>query len=325
MNYLINEGYSKNTSDIAPREGFDYWKDLICDEFVCLDCEQTGGEFFRGELRGGVSIADLRFAEVISDPQNVIRSPRQIAKSTEEDFLISFQVSQQGIVRQNGREALLTPGSFAMYDSTQPYTLTFHERFHQLVVQMPKTVLSRHLMNPEQYTAISISSDSGLGAVLNNFLFSLVAELHNLKQAPQELSENLVTMIAMAFSSSVMLDQIGDSAIKESLRRRVRHYIDNNLCNPELNNQHIADAQGISIRYLHKLFQDQDETIHTLVMNKRLARARSLLLDNGYRGHSIEKIAYSVGFSSPGHFSRAFKKYYGENPSDIRPAAPEYS
>ncbi len=53
-----------------------------------------------------------------------MRSKRQIAKSTEADFLISFQIENQGLIRQNGREALLTPSSYAMYDSTQPYSLT---------------------------------------------------------------------------------------------------------------------------------------------------------------------------------------------------------
>lgn len=319
MAFLISDGYQKRTLDLNEQERFDYWRDIICDEFVKLDCEKTEHGDFIGELRGGVGIADLRFAEVVSDPQLVKRSKRQIAKSTEADFLISFQLAQQGLVRQNGREALLTPGSFALYDSTQPYSLTFKERFHQFVVQMPKEVLSRHLMNPEQYTAIPISGKSGLGAVLTNFIFSLVKELHNVQQAPDELSENLVNMIAMAFSSSVMLEQVGDhSIVRESLKRRIRQYIDNNLCNPELSNNHIAEAQGISVRYLHKLFQDEVETIHTLILHKRLEKGYQLLNDPAYAGHSIERITYSLGFSSPAHFSRSFKKHYGVSPSDIR-------
>ena len=319
MAFLISDGYQKRTSELDKNDRFDYWRDIICDEFVQLDCEQLQPGDFVSELRGGVGIADVRFAEVISAPQLVMRSKRQIAKANEEDFLISFQLSSRGMVKQGGREAVLMPGSFALYDSTQPYSLTFKEAFHQMVVQMPKEVLSRHLMNPEQYTAIPISGNSGLGAVLTQFIFSLVKELHNVQQAPDELSESLVNMIAMAFSSSVMLEQVGDhSVVRETLKRRIRQYIDNNLCNPELCNTHIAKAQGISIRYLHKLFQHEDKTIHTLIQKKRLEKAHQLLNDPAYVGHSIEKIAYSVGFSSPAHFSRSFKKHYSVSPSDIR-------
>ncbi len=316
--YLLAGCYQKGTAEVEDHERLNYWRDLVCNEFVKLDCSEMAKDF-RGELRGGAAIGDLEFAEVMADAQLVERSPRQIAKYAEEDFLISFQLAQRGLVRQNGREALLTPGSFALYDSTQPYSLTFQERFHQLVVQMPKEVLSRHLMQPERYTAIPISGKSGLGAVLTDFIFSLARELNHVQSAPEELSENLINMIAMAFSSSVMLSQIGNhSIVRESLKRRIRQYIDNNLCDPDLSNHQIADAQPISVRYLHKLFEEETETVHTLILNKRLARAHQLLNDPAYAGYSIERIAYSTGFVSAAHFSRSFKKQYGVCPSDVR-------
>lgn len=319
MANLILSGYRKSTSELRKRDRLDYWRDIICDEFVQLDCEKVTPGNFIGELHGGVGISQLRFSEVIADPQVVVRSPRQIAKATKADFLISFQVEQRGLIRQNGREALLTPGSFAMYDSTQPYSLTFKEPFHQFVLQMPKDVLSRHLINPEQYTAVPISGRSGLGAVLSTFLFSLAKELPNVHQAPDELSDNLVEMIALAFISSLMLEQVGaESVIHKSLRTRILHYIDTNLCNPMLANAHIANAMGISLRYLHKLFEAGDETIHALILRKRLEKAHDLLRDAAYAGHSVEQIAFHTGFSSAAHFSRCFKKHFGVSPSSVR-------
>ena len=316
--YLLEGDYRKSTAELGQNERCDYWRDLICDEFVKLDCGKMAADF-RGELRGGEILGDLKFSEVVADPQFVERSKRQIAKFAESDFLISFQLEERGLVRQSGREAMLTPGSFALYDSTQPYSLTFEKPFHQLVVQMPKEVLSRHLMNPEQYTAVPISGKSGLGAVITEFIFSLARELRHVDTAPEEISENLVNMIAIAFSSSVMLTQVGNhSIIRESLKRRIRQYIDNNLCNPELSNVDIAAAQNISVRYLHKLFEGEVETVHALILGKRLERARQLLHDSAYAGHSIERIAYSTGFVSAAHFSRAFKRRYGVCPSDAR-------
>ena len=316
--YLLEGRYQKETSDLKDRDRADYWRDIICDEYVKLDCGKMARDF-KGELRGGGMVGDLQFSEVVADAQFVQRSRRQIAKCAESDFLISFQLEERGLIRQNGREALLTPGSFALYDSTQPYSLTFEQRFHQLVIQMPKDVLSRHLMNPEKYTAVRISGRSGLGAVLTDFIFSLARELHHMHSAPDELSENLVDMIAIAFSSSVMLSQVGNhSIVREALKRRIRRFIENNLCNPELSNRRIATAQNISVRYLHKLFDDEKETVHTLILNKRLERARRLLHNPAYAGHSIERIAYSTGFVSAAHFSRAFKKRYSVCPSGAR-------
>lgn len=323
MGFFISDGYRKNAQDVGDKKHqFEYWSDIVCNEFVKLDCiktEANADQQFYGELRGGVGIGDVRFSEVISDSHQVIRSKQQISKTSEADFLISFQLAQQGIVRQSGREAILTPGSFAMYDSTQPYTLSFKENFHQFIVQMPKEVLTRHLMNPEQYTAIQMSGTSGLGAVMTNFILSMTKELSHLDQASNELSNNIINMIAMAFSSSVMLEQVGsNSVVKESLITRIHQYIETNLCNTNLSNQSIAASQGISIRYLNKLFEEQAESVHSLVLEKRLNRSLKLLQDPGYSGHSIETIAYNVGFSSAAHFSRCFKKHFGQSPSQFR-------
>jgi AraC-like DNA-binding protein len=321
MNRLIATGYSKNTAEVDERSRFDFWRDIICDEFVQLDCEPVRDGPFEGELRGGAQVGGVRFAEVESDPQLVVRSRHQIARAREEDFLISFQLRDTGIVRQDGREAVLAPGSFALYDSTRPYTLHFANRFHQLVVQMPKQVLSRHLINPEQYTAIAIAGDHGLGAILANFVLSLASELHTVRDASEELADNLVNMIAMAFSSSVQLRQVSDSTVlKESLRRRVRQYIANNLCDPALSNAAIARAQGISPRYLHKLFEGEEQSVHHLIIDRRLALAESMLRDPAHARHSIEQIAWLAGFTSNSHFSRAFKARYGISPGAVRSA-----
>jgi len=319
MDFLIADGHHRSTAACAENERFDYWRDAVCEEFVKLECERVEESVFNAELRGGIGVAELAFSEVRSDPQIVRRSRKLISKSTEADFLISFQLEAQGLVRQDGREALLNPGSFALYDSTRPYSLTFEKRFRQFVIQMPNEVLSRHLMNPEQHTAIAISGTSGLGAVLSNFVFSLVKELHCLPEAAEDLSDNLVNMVAMAFSSSILLEERGKaSSVQWSLRRRIRQYIDNNLCNPNLNNSSIACAMGISDRYLHKLFQDQNETIHTMITAKRLGKASELLRDKAFVGYTIERIAYSVGFVNAAHFSKIFKKHYGLSPSELR-------
>lgn len=319
MSFIVLDGYQKTTVELPKKDQFSFWREAICDEFSHLDCKQIGEGEFNGEIRGGMGIPNLSFAEVISDPQYVERSKHQIARSSEANFFISFQLAKQGLVRQAGREALLKPGHFALYDSARPYSLTFNERFHQFIVQMPYEVLSRHLVNPEQYTAIPMSGESGLGAVLTQFIFSLVREVNSAQKVPAELSENLVNMIAMAFSSSVMLEQLGDqSVVRDSLKQRILQYIDNNLCDPSLTNQCIADAQGISTRYLHKLFQGEEETLHALILNRRLEKGRHLLQDVNYAGHSIEQVAYSLGFVSPSHFSRSFKKHFGASPSDHR-------
>ena len=52
------------------------------------------------------------------------------------------------MVSQDGRDALLGPGDFALYDSTRPYQLQFDDDFQQFVLKLPgptlRTRAARH-------------------------------------------------------------------------------------------------------------------------------------------------------------------------------------
>ena len=322
LSFIIKNGYQNDVGQHRGISRFDYWREMICHEYVQLACDPppdkniTG---FDGSIRTGIELGDVKFSEVIANPQIVKRTQEQISKAGENDFLISFQMEKHCIVRQYGREALLTPGSFVLYDSTAPYSLSFDEAFHQFVIKIPREVLARHLIEPEKYSAISMNANSGLGLVLKDFIFSLAGELGSSESEPSELlSENLVNLIALSFSSTVFQNNLaGSDCVKEALMRRIRAFIANNLLDTRLNNSRIAESQGISVRYLHKLFENQEESIHEMILNRRLAIAHDLLLGSGKTKPTIESVAYHVGFSGAPHFSRAFKARYGVCPSNI--------
>jgi len=322
LSFIIHKGYQKQADKLKGQSNFDYWREVVCDEYVQLDCQPQVGQNlddFEANLRGGIGFTDVGFSEVISKPQIVNRTDKQISRAGEDDFLISFQIENRCMVRQYGREALLTPGSFALYDSTAPYSLSFPEKFHQFVVQMPRDVLVRHLIEPEKYVAVSVDASAGLGMVLKDFIFSLASELSSSEVQPSEvLSENLVSLIALSYSSSVVQSGLTESeCVKDALIRRIKQFIENNLFDPTLNNNRIAESQGISLRYLHKLFQGQEESIHELILHKRLAAAYELLSADAGSRPTIESVAYHVGFSGAPHFSRVFKARYGVSPSSI--------
>jgi len=323
LSFIIKNGYQKSAEESQRSSNFDYWREVVSDEYVQLECHPQPGQNvadFNAKLRGGIGFSDVSFSEVVSKPQIAQRTQRQVSKASEDDFLISFQVENQCRVRQYGREALLVPGSFALYSSTTPYTLSFKEDFHQFVIQMPRDVLARHLIEPEKYAAITMNANTGLGLVLKDFIFSLAGELSTEEVNPSDvLSENLVSLIALSFSSTVVQSGLIDTGCaKEILVRRIKNFVESNIFSPGLNNKRIAESQGISVRYLNKLFQDQNESIHEMIVNKRLSTARELLSSENSARPTIESVAYRVGFSDASHFSRAFKMRYGICPSSVR-------
>ena len=98
-----------STDAVAPRERLALWTDLICDVYVQLDCDAlVAPDAFQGDIRKD-RLATLDLSQVTSCPQDVHRTSRQIAKATEDYFLVSIQTQGTGRVRQDGREARLRP------------------------------------------------------------------------------------------------------------------------------------------------------------------------------------------------------------------------
>ncbi|MBY6142171.1 GlxA family transcriptional regulator [Leisingera daeponensis] len=82
----------------------------------------------------------------------------------------------------------------------------------------------------------------------------------------------------------------------------------------------IAERAGLSERHLERLFlAELGKRPSEFYMDMRLRAARSALISST---ENLETIAENCGFSSPGHFSRAFKARFGETPSTVRKRRP---
>ncbi|MDL2244865.1 response regulator [Parabacteroides sp. OttesenSCG-928-J18] len=99
----------------------------------------------------------------------------------------------------------------------------------------------------------------------------------------------------------------------EKLMERVMKVINDNMSNPELSVEMIADRVGISRVHLHrKLKELTNQTTRDLIRNIRLKQAADLLANKSL---SISEVSEATGFTNLSYFSNAFKELYGMSPS----------
>lgn len=90
-----------------------------------------------------------------------------------------------------------------------------------------------------------------------------------------------------------------------------RHFTDSNLSVEDL-----ADEMKLSrVQLYRKVKALTGLSPAEYIKQSRLKRARLLLSDSSL---NISEIAYKVGFSSPGYFTKCYKDMYGENPTHGR-------
>lgn len=307
-----------NTELVEPRHRLRFWRDTVCDTFVELECQSAEAEDFHGSLSNS-ALLDIQFSDVSAAAQKVVRTRSKIAQSSHEYFLVSLQTAGRGALAQDGRTAVLDPGDFALYDTTRPYELSFSEPFSQLVLRLPRALVSSRLTDAEGMTALRIAGDHGAGRLASAFIHQLHGQMGELDAlSARRLHASAVDLMVTALASQLGAARTGLGVSKILIRQRIRAYIEEQLANPDLSCESIAAHHGISERYLRKLFEGSPETVSEWIWRRRLDQAKRDLVDPLLRQTPITSIGYEVGFKDSAHFSRAFKARFGVTPREFR-------
>ncbi|UZE49292.1 acetamidase/formamidase family protein [Rhodopseudomonas sp. P2A-2r] len=107
------------------------------------------------------------------------------------------------------------------------------------------------------------------------------------------------------------------TATQGAILHRICQTIERRLGDPDLAPARVAQAEGISERYLQKLFEGTGGFTHYL-RERRLQRTWADLSNPAEAHHSISEIAYRSGFNDSAHFSRTFRHRFGLSPREFR-------
>ena len=309
-----------STVDVPSRDRLAYWADKVCDTYVQLDCDlPRGADGIEGEILAD-RLSTLALSRVTATAQRVRRTPARIARSSEDFFLVSIQTRGRGVVRQDGRDAVLDEGDFALYDSTRPYTLDFDGPFQQLVLMLPGPMLRTALRGTESLTATTVTGQRGAGHLMIGMIRTLAADIDTLAPESAAAVADSVTQIlvaglaALPAARSASLSQ-GQAFHREQIRALVRE----RLRDPALSVAAIARQLRLSPSTLHRAWAGEACSLSDWIWAQRLDAARRDLCDPALAARSVSQIAFSWGFNDAAHFSRAFRARFGCVPRETRP------
>jgi AraC-like DNA-binding protein len=306
------------TDSVAERSRLDYWREIVCDTFVELECQAAMPAGFFGSIRSR-ALGNIVFTRVSSTAQHVARTPARISRSDFEYFFLSLQLQGRGCHKQDGRVAHLQPGDFAIYDTTRPYELLFGDPFSQLVLSIPREVVRSRLADAERLTACTVQGQSGSGRLASVFIRQLASQIESLDRASlPRLHASVVDLIATALAEQRREVNPALSRSANVLTQQVLQFIEDHLRDPDLTCEAIAVRHRVSPGYLRRLFRELGTCASDWIWRRRLERARQDLLDPRQRHLSITTVGFNWGFKDAAHFSRQFKQQFGATPSELR-------
>lgn len=291
----------------------------VNDSFVPLQVSSPHPDRFRGVIRGA-GVDDVHVMDVRATDHVVERTPELIARGDRPYFKVGLMLAGTGLLIQDDREAVLTPGDLAVYDTSRPYSLVFGEEFRTMVVMFPRHLISLPPETVGQLTAVRMSGTEGLGSMIAPYLTQLASNLDELSGATgARLAHSALDLVTTLFTRELGLDGAAADPHR-ALMQRIRGHVDRNLASTDLSPASIAAAHYISTRHLHGLFQEQGTTVSTWIRGRRLEQCRRDLSDPVFADRPVSAVAARWGFVDAAHFSRAFKAAYGLSPSEFRAA-----
>ena len=293
----------------------DHWNAVIAQAYFPLDLTFREAARFEGRLElravGQVSLSRLQ-----TEPVQYERHRRHIAGASEEQYLITIPRKAPVEFHQLGREVRCDPGGFILERGDEPYRFSYGGSNDLCVLKIAKPLLTDKLRNPDGYCAQVFNGREGLGSLFTTMALQTHAQAPDDPLSATVLGRHLVELLALTLDRTSEVSQGVGSSVRLAHRRRAEEVIRRNLSAGAMSPETVADACGISKRYLHELFADVNYTVSQFIREQRLQAARDVLqMPNP---GPMSDIAYRFGFSDQAQFSRLFKAMFGQTPSGFR-------
>ncbi len=170
---------------------------------------------------------------------------------------------------------------------------------------IPVMLLTACSLDEQRIQGFECGADSYISKPFNSKL--LLVRLRNLMDNHKRLKQ--------FFGDKTTLSKESVSDVDKGFVDRFRELIEENLADSELSVEDLGGKMGLSrVQLYRKIKALTNYSPNELVRIARLKKAASLLASSE---KTISEITYEVGFTSPSYFTKCYKDYFGESPTDF--------
>lgn len=307
-----------DVSDLPSAKRLGAWTDALNEYWYALDLTDPGNGFANGRF-GFFDIPGVRFGAIDSDPMNVFRRKEHLSDCGGDFYFLPIPMRDSVALRQAGREAELAGGDLTVIATADTYQYQQSTPNSLITLRVDGAMMRERIPMIDDLVAQPCDGRAPLVRVFVDFAHSLIRQRDELDpESAGAMAPHLLDLLALALTAPVDARKSNESSVRLAHLRRIMRAIENRLDDEALGPGTLAAELGLSERYIQKMFAERGETLSGVIRARRIATAQRRLLDPTRRGLSIASIAFSVGFSDPAHFSRAFRNVTGLSPSEYR-------
>ena len=296
----------------------DRWAQFVAQELCSFSIRARGESNFQVDAwtrsEGGFVVA--HFATVAGRAQ-LERTPAEISRDSRDNYCLYLPLQGEHEVQQCNRDVILKPASLTLLTTGEPYVQTKRGDNDTLYLLMPRAFVDQRLTHGEDICASVVDAQQGVGRLAMDTVASLCRQAASMSREEFVGACNLAGELVLLGLSGAGDLTSNSRSIRASNLARAKRIIRGRMADPDLSPDDVARECGLSLRYLHDLFQDDGRTVREYLQGERLCAARRMLEHAVAGSTTITEICMACGFSSPSVFSTAFRRAFGISPRDV--------
>jgi AraC-like DNA-binding protein len=212
------------------------------------------------------------------------------------------------------RGETMSPGDIAYGSGDQAITVKLEAGCRLMFVRAPQVVTDLQADVTDDARVSYLATAAGSVRILSGLLRATGDVLRDL--TVQQLRP--VELALTEFFTLWTVEREGHDLESRAHLRRLRQAIESQMPDPRLSLRRLADSEGVTPRYVQKLFGANGQTFSGYLRMRRLERCRLDLTSPQHATRSIPEIYNRWGFKGATQFSRAFCKRFGASPRQVR-------
>ena len=306
-------------TEVPQREKFEHFSGLVDEVFCPMHCQPNFASTASFDARiEAMDLGNIKLARVTTTPLVVRRRKQDIGRMCDAPYLIKFQLQGEAFWSQRNKDVHLRPGDFVICSTSEPYALRFDGPYQMPVLAVAEQVMRRLTPDPDQFLGRRMPRDDAACGLLSSFVAQVVQRMPTLPESMiARVETNILDLLGGVLSSHAATNAQTHLSREQHISN-IRGFVRDNLRNRRLGPAMLAQAFGVSTRYVHKIFAEESLTLNRYIQSMRLDACYQSLIDPKFAHFSITDIALYWGFYDLPHMTRCFKKTYGATPKGVR-------
>jgi AraC-like DNA-binding protein len=307
-------------SELDDRARYNLWREVFAWRYGSAEITRLADRPFKARSEF-VQLGTLGLLRSETTVQRFKRTSQQAADGAG-GYLIAFNNGLScTAVDQNGNRQVYAPNQIWLGSTADALDVQSKTGTKWVAVVVPPSKLLEMLPNADDLVAKPIDATRPAVRYLRRYIeFLLTAdEIGDDNALSSRLDDMLLDLVALSLGAN------GDAAHMAAMRglraARVREIllrIQEGFSSPVFSAQSVAQALGLSARYVQELMQETGTGFTGRVLELRLQKARKMLADPVHDRLKISDLAYACGFNEVSYFNRCFRRRFGASPTQFR-------